>query len=90
MAGCDILDVQCLFVSELIGSIALTVVIAILFYFIVASKMKFGFDTTIALSIPILLIFASAFGGFSIVFAFATIIAAIIIAWLFDRITGNK
>ena len=90
MASCDILDIQCLFVSELIGSVALTIVIAAIFYFIVASKMKFGFDTTIAFSIPILLIFALAFGGFSIVFAFATIIAAIIIAWLFDRIIGNK
>ena len=90
MAGCDILDIQCLFVSELIGSVTLTIVLATIFYFLVASKMKFGFDTTIALSIPVLLIFASAFGGFSIVFAFATIIAAIIIAWLFDRMTGNK
>ena len=88
--GCDILDIRCLFVSELIGSVALAVVLFAVFYFIIASKMKFGFDTTIVLATPILLIFSLAIGGFSIVYAFLTMLSALMIGWLIDKMFGNK
>ncbi len=88
--GCEILDFQCIFVSELIGSITLSIVIFLLLYFIVASKLKFGFDTTMILAIPFALIVTLGLGGFSLTFAVIGIIAALMIAWMFDRIIGNK
>ncbi len=84
--GCEILDLKCLFVSEIAGSVALAMIIAIIFYFIIASKMRFGFDTTILFAIPVILIVGLAFGGFSIIYAFVTILAAILLAWLYDTI----
>jgi len=87
--GCEILDFRCVLVNELIGSTILTIIIAAIFYFIIASKMKFGFDTTIALSIPILLLLGIVFTGFSAIYAFATIIVGILLAWIFNKIIGN-
>ncbi len=84
--ACDILDLKCLFVSEIAGSVTLAIVIAAIFYFIIASKMRFGFDTTVLFAVPVILIFGLAFGGFSIIFAFVTILAALLLAWLYDAI----
>lgn len=88
--GCELLDFQCLFVSEIIGSVALTVVVFLLFYFIVASKLRFGFDTTMLLAIPLALIISLAVGGFSIVFAVIGLIVALVLAWIFEQIIGNR
>lgn len=90
MPSCDILDFRCIFVNEIIGNVVLAVVLAAILYFIVASRLKFGFDTTIFLAVPILLMLGLAIGGFSVLFAFLTMITAIMIAWLYDRISGNK
>ncbi|KKN21264.1 hypothetical protein LCGC14_0927210 [marine sediment metagenome] len=90
MAACDILDFQCIIVSEIFGSIALAVVIGLLLYFVVASKLKFGFDTTLLLAIPISLIVSLALGGFIVTYAIAGIIAATIISWVFQRAFGNR
>jgi len=90
MASCDILDIRCLFVSELIGSVTLTIVLFAIFYFIIASKMRFGFDTTVLFAIPILLIISLALGGFAVVYALSGFITAIILSWIFQRIIGNR
>jgi len=90
MPSCEILDFRCIFVNEIIGNTILAVVLAAILYFMVASRLKFGFDTTMFLAVPILLLFGLAIGGFSAIFAFLTMITAIMIAWLFDRIIGNK
>jgi len=87
--SCNILDWRCLFLNEIFGSAILTIVVAVIFYFVVASKIKLGFDTTIAFAIPIILIFSLAFMGFSVVYAFATIFVALLIAWIYNKIIGN-
>ena len=84
--GCEILDIKCLFVSEIVGSVTLAIIIGVIFYFIIASKMKFGFDTTALFAVPVILIFGLAFGAFSVIYAFVTILAAIMLAWLYDTI----
>ena len=68
MASCDILDFRCIFVNELIGNVVLAAVIGIIFYFIIASKLRLGFDTTIAFLIPISLIFGLMIAGFSTIY----------------------
>ena len=87
---CELLDLRCIFVNELIGSVILTVVISAIAYFIIAGKLRLGFDTTIAFTIPLLLILGLMFTGFSAIFAFATIIIGLLIAFVFNKIIGNK
>ncbi len=59
-------------------------------YFVVASKLRLGFDTTIALSVPIILIGGLAFAGFSAVYAFSTVIVALMLAYIFNQLVGNR
>ena len=87
--GCELLDFRCIFMNELIGSTVLTVVIAMIVYFIIAAKNRWGFDTTIVTLFPMMLIAGLAFTGFSVMFAFATIVVALIAASLINRFLGN-
>lgn len=86
---CDILDLRCIFVNELFGSIVLTAIFGAIFYFIIAGKARLGFDTTIILTFPILLIVGLMIGGFSAIYAFATVIVGIMVAWVFNKIIAN-
>ncbi len=87
---CDLLDIKCLYVNEIVGSTLLAVVFAVIIYFIVASKLRFGYDSTIALSVPFALIVGLAIAEFSAIYAFATLAVAILIAWMVNNIIGNK
>lgn len=87
---CDILDLKCIFVNELVGSTVLAVVLGLVLYFIIASKNRFGFDTTITLLFPILFIMGLAVTGFSIIFAFATVFIGLMLAWIFNKLIGNR
>ena len=86
---CDILDLRCIFVNELVGSVALTMILSVITYFMIAAKGKWGFDTTITLAVPIVLILGLVFTSFSIIFAFATMIIAMIFAALYNKLIGN-
>ncbi len=88
--ACEILDFRCIFINEIIGSVLLAVIFGAIFYFILASKLRFGFDTTIAFSFPIIIIMSLAIGGFSIVYAFATVIIGWMLGFLFMKLIGNK
>lgn len=90
MPSCELLDFRCIFVNEIAGSVLLASILALIFYFIIASKMRWGFDTTITFLFPILFIFGLAITGFSIIYAFSTVVVALMVAWLFNRIIGNR
>jgi len=90
MATCDLLDLRCIFVSEIFGNVLLTVLFATMFYFMIAAKLRFGFDATIAFAFPLLLIAGLAFAGFSAVFAFSTVIIGLILAWVINILIGNR
>ena len=89
MASCEILDWRCIFVNEIVGSVVLSVLIAALFYFLIAGKLRWGFDTTMSLLFPVLLILGLMFAGFSAVFAFSTVVIGIMLAWVFQKIIRN-
>ena len=89
MAVCDLLDWRCIFVSELIGNVVIATIVAIVIYLIIASKMKFGFDTTITFGIVILLVSSLAFSGFPVVYAFASVLIGFMIAWVWQQIFKN-
>jgi hypothetical protein len=76
--------------NELIGSAVLTVLLAAVLYFVFAAKARLGFDSTIFLAFPLLLILGLVTIGFSTIYAFATIMAAILLAFIFNRFLGNK
>lgn len=83
---CDILDVRCIFVNEIVGDVTLSIVLFAILYFIMASKLKLGFDTTISLALPLILMGGLMIAGFTAIFAFATVIGGVMLAWIFQRI----
>ena len=88
--GCDLLDLRCIFVSELAGDAVMAMLIGAIIYFITASKLRWGFDTTVVFMIPALLIFGLSITGFSIMYAFITVLAGLFAAWIFNIVTGNR
>ena len=90
MVGCELLDWKCIFVNELIGSAALAVLFAAILFFVFSSKIKIGFRTTIVIAIPLILILGMAIGGFEALYAFITLLVALMIAAVFQKIVGNQ
>jgi len=87
---CDVLDFRCIIVNELIGSVALAILFIALLYFVVASKLRFGFDTTFSLLIPVVLISSIVLTAFSAIFAFATLLAGLLLAYIFIKFLENR
>lgn len=90
MVSCDILDFKCIYMNEIFGNVALALVGVVIFYFIIASKMRLGFDTTIVFAFPLILIGGLMISGFSIVFAFATIVVGLMVAWIFNIMVQGR
>lgn len=90
MAICEIIDFRCIFVSEIAGSAFLAALLALVLYFIVASRLNWGFVTTVGFLVPVALIMGLATTGFSAMFAFITIIAGFMLAWIFNKLIGNR
>lgn len=88
--ACDIFDLRCILVNELIGSAFLAMLFVALIYFLLAGKLRWGFDTTITLAFPILLASGLVIYGFAAVYAFGTLLAGVILALAFLRLVGNK
>jgi len=76
-------------VNELFGSIALTLLAAAIGFLIISGKLRFGFETSIILSVVGVLLASLAIGGFAVIYAFITLVVAILIAITFNRIIGN-
>lgn len=87
--ACNLLDLKCIFVNELIGSITLTVILLIIGYFIIASKNKFGFETSMWVLCFVLLIAGIMFGNLAIFLGFISFIVAILIGIEFSNKIGN-
>lgn len=88
--SCSVIDFRCIFVNEIVGSIVLAVLLAVIIYLIAASKLRLGFDTTIFFAVPIAIILSLAIGGFTAVYAFATILVALLVAYVFNKVIGNR
>lgn len=87
---CELLDLRCIFVNELIGSVTLSIIFAAILYLIIASKSRLGFETTIGFGVPLLLIVGIAVGGFSAIYAFTTLAVGLMLAWAFNKMIGNR
>jgi len=90
MAVCDILDFRCIIINEIVGSAVLVMLLGAILYFIFSSKIKLGFDTTMFLAFPVLLIIGLATASFSAIFAFGTIVAGLLLAIVFNRLLGGR
>ena len=90
MASCDILDFKCIYMNEIMGSVGLAVIGVVILYFIAASKMRLGFDATIAFFFPFVIIGGMMVAGFSIIFAFVTMIVGLMLAWIINIIIKNN
>ena len=87
---CDLIDFRCMFVSELIGNAALAMVILLILYFIVASKLRWGFKTTLMLGFASALIFSLAIAGFGVLYAFLTLLAGFMLYKLIMKLTSKS
>ncbi len=87
--GCDVLNFRCVLVSELFGSVFLAVLFSALLLFIIASKAKLGFRTTSYLAVILFPLLGLAFGGFSAIYAFATVLVGLWLAFSFNKIIKN-
>ena len=87
---CELLDFRCIIVNEIVGSVILAAVLAAILYFVIASKLRLGFDTTIAFAIPLLIISGLMFTGFSVIYAVITVIVGLMVAWIFQEIIRNR
>ena len=90
MGTCEILDFKCIFVSEIVGSVFLATILAMVLYFIIASKLNWGFTTTIGFMVPVVLILGLSFAGFSAIMAFLTVAIGFMLAWVFNKLIGNR
>lgn len=86
MASCDLLDLRCIFVNELVGSAVLSVVLTAILVFVFADKNNLGFRTTLLTSVPFLLMFGLILSSFSAIYAFITIIVGIMLGAIFMKI----
>ncbi len=87
---CNILDLRCVLMNELIGSVVLAVIIGAILFLTFASRINLGFKATVVLAVPFLLILAIGFGGLTSIMAFLTLIIAIAVAVIFNKILGNR
>lgn len=86
---CEILDIRCIFMNELIGNALLATIFLAVLYFIIASKIRLGFDATLVFAVPMILIVGISFGGFPALYAFITVILGMMIGWIFQSIIKN-
>lgn len=84
-SSCEIIDFKCLFINEIVGNVTLTIVLFMILYFIMASKLKWGFEITIYLLFPVIVIIGLAGGGFSTIFAFVTLLVAFMVGWAVNK-----
>ena len=89
MGICNIIDFKCIFINEIAGSITLAFILFIILYFIAASRLKIGFDTTIYFLFPMLVIYSVTVGGFALVFGFVTLAGIILLGWIINKQFGN-
>lgn len=86
---CDIIDFRCVIVNEIVGSATLTIVLAIVAYMILATRLNFGFPTTLLIGVIGILILGLAISSFSAIIATITIIIALLIAFIFQKLIKN-
>lgn len=88
--ACDILDIRCVLVNELIGSSILAMIFVVIIYLVVAGKLRFGFETTITLAFPIIAGFGLYVYGIQAIYAFGTVFIGLLLAMVYLRLIGNK
>lgn len=82
---CSPIDFICVIRNDLVGDTLLSILFVLLLYFIIAGKLRLGFETTFVALIPISLIVSLALGQFSVIYAFSTVIIGIFLGWVVIR-----
>lgn len=88
--GCDILDVRCMMVNEIIGDPKLSILIAILAYLAIAISLKWSWNVVLVIGIPILLGLSTSIYGFSSIYTLLAMLAGLFAALALMRLIGNK
>lgn len=87
---CDIFNLKCIIVNELIGNSLLTVILGTIAFFIFASKIRFGFDTTIVLGFIYICLITLVVGGLIPFLVIMVMLLALYVGYYFNRVVGNR
>ncbi len=87
---CDILDWKCIFVNEIAGGVFLAMLLIALLFVIAATRLKIGYETTLTLGLVIMLLGGIAIAGITAILAYATVFVGIMIAWMVQKVIGNR
>lgn len=90
MATCEILDLRCVLVNQIIGDVGLAVILLGLVFMIASGKLRFGQEVTFFFGAVGILLGGMAFGVFQPIFAFLTALVAILVNWIFQRLVKNR
>lgn len=82
---CQLLDIGCIFINEIAGSIFIAICLFLLAYFVMAARLNWGFESTIAILIPIALIVSLATSGLIFILTIVAIVLGILIGIIIDR-----
>lgn len=88
--SCDILDVRCMLVNEIIGDTILTVVLGAIVYFWMAVVFKWSWNVTFIIGMPFILALTSVIYGFTAVYTVIAVVVGIFAALAILRLVGNK
>jgi hypothetical protein len=87
---CDILDIRCMLVNEIIGDTTLTVVLGAIVYFWIAVAFKWSWNVTFIIGLPFILALASVLYGFTAIYTIMAVVVGIFAALAMLRLIGNK
>ena len=87
---CDILDVRCIMVNEVIGDALLAVILMAIVYFSLAVVFRWSWNTTTVLGLPLILGLGTVIYGFTAVYTIAGVVVGIFAALAINRLIGNK
>lgn len=88
--ACDILDIRCILVNELIGDATLAIVFVAILFFIFAIKARMRFELMMVIGMPLIVSVSLLIFGFGAIYAFITLIAGVLIALVINRLIGNR
>jgi len=88
--NCDITDFKCVYVSELIGSPILAVLLLGIAFFAFTSYKRIGLKTTLWLACAYFPVVSYFIAGTSFIFALVTLLVSLLLAFLNARIIGNR
>lgn len=87
---CDVADLRCLYVNELVGDPVLAVLLFGVLFFAFTSYNRVGLKSTLWLAVVVFPIVSYFIIGTTLIIALSTLVVSFLVALIHTRITGNR